>query len=133
MNTPHTLFRHFTLTLVGTVLVSGAALAGTFNANANAEAQARFREDMAFCNSGQSSQPLNVCRTEARNALAEAKRGTLTDAPDQHASNAVQRCSVFQGNDRSACEARVFSPSRVDGSVEGGGLVRESIVIVPGK
>ena len=121
----------FALTLMGTVLMTGAALAGPA---ADADAQARFRQDMAVCNSGQSNQPVNVCRTEARNALAEAKRGGLTGAaPDQYARNAVRRCVEFQGDERSACEARVFNPSRIDGSVSGGGLVRESVVTVPAK
>jgi hypothetical protein len=132
MNTTHTLYRHFALTLVGTFLLTGAALAGP--SSAQADAQARYRQDMAVCESGQSNQPLNVCRTEARNALAEAKRGGLTDAAsDEYARNAVRRCAEFQGDDRTACEARVFNPSRVDGSVRGGGLLRESVVIVPGK
>ena len=132
MNTIYTPCRHLALTLVSTMLITGAALAGP--SNSPADAQARYQQDMAVCESGQSNQALNVCRTEARNALAEAKRGGLTDAaPDQYARNAVRRCAEFQGDDRAACEARVFNPSRVDGSVGGGGLVRESIVIVPTK
>ena len=132
MNTLRTTPRQFALTLLGSVLIANAAFAGS--SNATADAQARYRQEMAVCNSGQSNQPLNICRTEARNALAEAKRGGLTDAAqDQYTRNAVNRCKEFQGDDRSACEARVLSPSRVDGSVGGGGLVRESIVIVPSK
>jgi hypothetical protein len=121
----------FIFTVLATLLMTGAALAGP---SADADAQARYRQDMAVCNSGQSNQPVNVCRTEARNALAEAKRGGLTGAAsDQYARNAARRCAEFQGDDRSACEARVFSPSRIDGSVSGGGLVRESVVTVPVK
>lgn len=132
MNTIHTPYRHFALTVVGTILWTGAALAGP--SSAPADAQARYQQDMAVCDSGRSNQPVNVCRTEARNALAEAKRGGLTDAAaDQYARNAVRRCAEFQGDDRAACEARVFNPSRVDGSVGGGGLVRESVVTVPVK
>lgn len=130
MNSFYTPCRHFSFVFAGTVLLSAAALAGP--TNTDAEAQARFRQDMAFCDSGRSSQALDVCRREARNALADAKRGRLTDtAPDQQTNNAVQRCTAFKGDDRSACEARVFNPSRVEGSVEGGGLLRESVVIVP--
>lgn len=132
MNTCNFPYRQFALTMVGTLLLTGAARAGP--SNAPEDAQVRYRQDMAVCDSGQSNQPLNVCRTEARNALADAKRGGLTDAAsDQYARNAVRRCAEFQGDDRAACEARVFNPSRVDGSVGGGGLLRESIVIVPVK
>ncbi len=110
---------------------AGTVYAGT--PQAQADAQARFRAEMAQCNSGQSSQPVNVCRTEARNALAESRRGGLTDASDQYTRNAVLRCAEFQGAERSACEDRVFSPSRVEGSVDGGGILRESVIVVPAK
>jgi hypothetical protein len=105
------------------------ALAGP--SPASAEAQARYREDMAVCASGQSNQPASVCRTEARNALAEAQRGGLIDVPSEYARNAVVRCAEFQGDDRSACEARVRNPTRLDGSVEGGGLLRETVTVTP--
>ena len=108
-----------------------AAQAGP--APTGADAQARFRAEMALCNSGQSSQPVSVCRAEARNALAESRRGGLSDAPDQYARNAVLRCAEFQGTERSACEARVFNPSRIEGSVEAGGVLRESVIVTPVK
>lgn len=132
MKSMHTPYRNFSFILASTMLMTGAALAES--SKPPADAQARYRQDMAVCESGQSNQDLKVCRIEARNAMAEAKRGGLTDAaPDQYARNAVRRCAEFQGDDRAACEARVFNPSRVDGSVGGGGLVRESIVTVPTK
>ena len=132
MNTIHTLDRYFALTVVGTLLLTGAALAGP--SHPPVDAQARYRQDIAVCDSGQSNQPQNVCRTEARNALAEAKRGGLTEATaDQYARNAVRRCVAFKDDDRTACEARVFNPSRVDGSVGAGGLLRESTIVVPAK
>jgi hypothetical protein len=130
MNTLQATSRHFVLTLLGSVLISGAALAGP--SDASADAQARYRQEMAVCESGQSNQALNVCRTEARNALAAAKRGGLTnESQDQYTRNALIRCKEFQGVDRNACEARILTPSNVVGSVGGGGLLRESIVTVP--
>lgn len=113
---------------VGTLIATGAALAGP--PSSAADAQARYRQEMAFCDSGKSSQPLNTCRTEARNAYAEARRGGLTDTPDQYTRNAVQRCTQFKGDERSACDARVLNPSRIEGSVEAGGILRESTVTV---
>ena len=107
----------------------GAAQAGT--SSAIAQAQARYRADMAFCSSGQSSQHINVCRMEARNAFAEAKRGGLNDAPGAYARNAIRRCEVFQGGERSDCETLVRNPTHVKGSVEGGGLLRESVTVTP--
>jgi hypothetical protein len=130
MHTTHYSFRQLTLTAAALVFATGTALAGT--PRSDADAQERYRQEMAVCNSGQSNQDTKTCRTEARNALAEAKRGGLTEAPpSQYSRNAAQRCTQFQGDDRTACEARVFNPSRVDGSVSGGGLVRESVIVVP--
>jgi hypothetical protein len=43
-----------------------------------------------------------------------------------YAQNAVQRCAVFKTpEDRRACAERVRQPSAVDGSVSGGGELRE--------
>ncbi|MEO7107639.1 MAG: hypothetical protein ABIZ09_14785 [Rhodoferax sp.] len=132
MNTLRATTRHFTLTLLGSVLICTGAMAGP--SSASPDAQARYRHDMAVCESGQSNQALNVCRTEARNALAAAKRGGLIDeSQNQYTRNALNRCTAFQGDDRAACEARILNPSRVEGSVGGGGLLRESVQIVPGK
>lgn len=119
------------LTVLFVLLTSGAVQAAP--ASVQAEAQARFRQEMAFCDSGQSSQHITICRTEARNALAEARRGGLTNGAAEFSRNAVRRCAEFQGNERAACEARVFGPARIEGSVEGGGVLRESVMVMPAK
>ena len=117
-------------------LTLAAALAGASSATAagaSAEAQARFRSDMAVCNSGQSNQDRTTCRTEARNALAEARRGGLTDAPGQYEKNSTQRCSALTGDERSDCETRIRGQGSASGSVAGGGILRETVTVVPGK
>lgn len=129
MTTSHFAIHRCALIFVGTLITAGASQAGP--SNSADDAQARYRQEMAFCNSGQSIQSLDTCRTEARNAYAEARRGGLTDAPDQYTRNAVQRCAEFKGDERSACDARVLNPSRIEGSVEAGGILRESTVTVP--
>ena len=123
--------RRLPLTVAALVFATGAALAGT--ARDTSEAQSRYRQDMADCASGITGQPINTCRTEARNALAEAKRGGLQDAPSQYTRNALRRCTEFQGDELRSCEARVLGPSRVQGSVEGGGVLREGVILVPVK
>lgn len=132
MHTTPKILRHLTVQAAVLLFASTAALAAG-PSRGIADAQERYRQEMAVCNSGQSHQDVRICRTEARNAFAEAKRGGLSDAPNQYSRNAVLRCAEFQGVDRTACEARVFNPSRVDGSVTGGGLVRESVIVVPAK
>ncbi len=125
------LIRSFALATAATLLWSTTALAA--NAGSLAEAQARYRQDMAVCNSGKSNQPLATCRLEARHALADARRGGLNDAPDQYQQNALRRCDALKGDDRTACEARMRGEGSVEGSVEGGGILRESVTVVPGK
>lgn len=125
-----TLFRNVTLTVAGTLLCATTAL--TANGGALAEVQARYRQDIAVCDSGRSTQGTATCRREARSALSEARRGLLpVSAPDQYQQNARQRCAVHQGEDRTACEVAMAGGARVDGSVSGGGILRETVTSVP--
>lgn len=101
-------------------------------ASPSSEAQLRYRQDMAQCNSGNSSQAPETCRREARNAREEARKGALSVPGADLQGNAMQRCMVHQGVDRSACEARMRGEGSVEGSVGGGGVLREKTVVVPG-
>ena len=121
--------RHLVVTAAATLLGAAAALAAT--ADTPNDAQARYRHDMAVCNSGRSNQDLATCRLEAKNALAAAKRGGLKDAPDQYQQNALQRCDAHQGDDRIACQARILGEGDVKSDVEAGGVLRKSIMITP--
>jgi hypothetical protein len=96
-----------------------------------AQAQAQYRQDMAVCNSGRSHQPAATCRLEARNAMTEARRGALVNAPETYTQNARQRCLALEGVDRSACESRMRGEGRIDGSVNAGGILRESTTVIP--
>lgn len=125
----NTSLRH--LTLVALTILAGASGALAAPANAATEAQARYREDMAVCNNGQSNQDRATCRREAGSALAEARRGALNGAPGQYQQNAMQRCSVHQGADRSDCEARMGAAGTTEGSVAAGGILRQGVTITP--
>lgn len=115
-----------------TVLVCSTGALAT-SPEASAEAQMRYRQEMAVCNSGQSNQDRRTCMTEAKNALAAARRGALSDAPNQYQLNAVQRCSVHKDDDRRACEARMMVPNGMAGSSADGGILRESVTVTPVK
>ena len=70
---------------------------------------------------------------EAAAAREEARRGRLGDgqSANQYERNAFARCQVFKTDvDRHACAERV-KQGAVSGSVEGGGILRESTVQVP--
>ena len=88
-------------------LGAAAALFACTTFAADPGAQARYRKDMAVCNSGQSNQEVGTCRIEAQRALAAARDGSLNDAPGQYQSNAVQRCGVLKGDGRIDCDSRM--------------------------
>lgn len=95
------------------------------------EAQVRYQNDMAICNSGQSNQSGATCRREAGAALGEAKRGRTDRGPAQYQMNALKRCAVHQGDDRVACEARIINEGDITSGVMAGGILRESITVTP--
>lgn len=69
-----------------------------------------------------------TCQKETAAAKNAARQGQLTPA---HAGAATQRCNVFKDDtDRQACVARVRDGA-VSGSVNGGGILRESTITMP--
>lgn len=129
------LFHHFSVStrLVGAALLAlGANQAFAAGASANDAAHARYRQEMALCNSGQSNQDVQTCRREAGAALQEARRGGLSGAGVGLQQNALQRCAAHEGIDRRACEARMRGEGTSSGSVDGGGILREIVIVVPG-
>ncbi len=89
-----------------------------------------YQSEVQSCLSGKTQQDRDTCLKEARNAHADKQRGVL-DTQGSLQANAMDRCSVFQsGEDKAACQARVMGMGSVDGSVAGGGLVREVETVV---
>ena len=121
-----------TLALGAALALLGATAAMARPAEpALAEAQARYQKEMASCSNGSSNQDKATCQREARNALAEFKRGQLDNGDARFRKNARQRCDALQGDDRAACLSRARGEGAVSGSVAGGGLLRESVTVVP--
>ncbi|GER13019.1 hypothetical protein [Variovorax boronicumulans] len=88
-----------------------------------------YQQEIAVC--GHNQQDRAACIREAGAARQAAARGGLTSAPDYRA-NAVARCGLQPPAERADCEARVLGSagnirSNVDGSVMGGGVIRESV------
>lgn len=99
---------------------------------AAAAAQAQYKSDLALCDSNRATESRTACRAEAARAYGEAKRGALTDAtPSQYAQNARLRCDALKGIERSSCLERMNGAGKVEGSVAGGGILRENTVTVP--
>jgi hypothetical protein len=83
------------------------------------------------CMTGRTQQDQATCLREARNAAADKKAGKLDTNGDLPA-NALDRCKVLTGTDRVACEARVLGYGGADGSVAGGGMIKEvEVITVP--
>ncbi len=122
---------HFRIssTVLCAALLAGQALA----APNHAAAQARYRQEMHVCDSGQSNQSPATCRLEARNALAEAVKGGLNNAAPPYPVNARQRCADLTGAERNDCEARMRGEGEVQGSVAEGGVLRTTVTTQPAK
>jgi len=129
-----------------TMLTIAAALAGAFASASVAfaadpvatdDAKARYLKERAACESGNTSQDKATCLKEAGAALGEKKKGKL-DNSGSPVVNATDRCNVLPAKDKADCLARIVGPlapnQRVttSGSVEGGGVIRETTTTTPG-
>jgi hypothetical protein len=86
-----------------------------------------YRSEVNACLSGQTQQDRDTCLKEARNAATEKNRGRL----ENYQEMALARCDAHApGEDRAACRARMMGRGEVDGSVAGGGLIREVETVV---
>ncbi len=95
--------------------------------SATQEAHRVFRDEMAFCASGQSVQERSVCEKEARAAHMQNLRGALADGrastgtSAQYGQNAEQRCLPLPPAERASCMVRVTGKAAPD-----------AVVVVPG-
>ncbi|MDQ0069879.1 hypothetical protein J2W34_001653 [Variovorax boronicumulans] len=117
--------------ILALLAVGGMATAGI--ASAQGSRGGTYQQELAVC--GHNQQDRAACIREAGAARQEAARGGLTGAPDYRA-NALARCGLQQSpGDRRDCEARVLggagnTSASVEGSVMGGGVIRESVTTV---
>ena len=95
------------------------------------DATGNTASEIAACNDGSSQQTRDTCLLEARNAAAAKRANQLNTNPGAVDANAAQRCDALQGDDKLACQARMTGAGTTQGSVSGGGVIRELEVIVP--
>ncbi len=100
---------------------------------ASVNAAARYRREMVACDKAPFAEDRAACRQDAKVGYAEALRGGLNDVPGQYRQNQLDRCNALSGSDRGDCAARMRGAGSVDGTVSGGGILRETITIVPAK
>lgn len=113
-------------TLWGSAIAVAAA--AVFSAGT---AGAATEGEQEFCASRATAEDRKTCLREAAAARAEARRGRLKQRDADYERNAMQRCDALPAADQEACRSRVRGEGHVSGSVEGGGLYRETREIIP--
>lgn len=103
---------------------SGQALAAPASGNA-------YQQERAACMDGSSQQDRTTCLREAGAARGEAKRGHLTDS-GSYEENATARCNALPPSDRQDCVKRIHGQGTTSGSVESGGIYRETTTTIVG-
>ena len=116
----------FALCALLAMSASAQIASGTTGIDATGNAQS----EMAACNNGTTQQSRETCITEVRNANAAKRAGKVDNAGGQFDANAVQRCDALTGEDKIACQARVAGYGNPQGSVAGGGVIREIETVV---
>ena len=114
-------------TIAIAVLVISLGIPAASLAAPPSDAQTRYPQERAACDSGRSYQDRATCLKEAGAAYEEAKRGRLADGSAQYQQNALARCNVVPSEERGACHARMQGQGTTSGSVEGGGIYRELV------
>ena len=107
-----------------------AALPGAFAAGPTGGNT--YQSERAMC--GHINQDKAACVREAGAAAQAARQGGLTSASDAtYRQNALARCQLQPPEERTACEQRITGAGQttIDGSVLGGGAIRETVTTVP--
>jgi hypothetical protein len=113
------------------LLAVGAATAQVaISGTTGIDATGSYQSEVNACMSGLTQQDRDTCLKEARNAQADKRRGVL-DTQGSLGANAMARCDAFtNGEDKAACQARTLGMGSADGSVAGGGLIKEVETVV---
>ena len=123
-----TVIRYFAQVLGGILLALLSVAA--YSAEDADNAAANYRNEIAACKNESPKNMRAACIEEAKKTLSDYRRG-----PESYQQklerNIVQRCNVFEGDNRRDCELRMRSEGLVDGSVAEGGVLREAVRIVP--
>lgn len=117
------------LALLGAIAATPAMAAGTAKKPASSSIEQTFRAERDKCLSGRSHQDRATCLREAHAAYAEARAGKLSNPVDEAMlrRNATARCERQPASERAACERLALGEGTQDGSVEGGGVIKELV------
>ncbi|MCD0505688.1 hypothetical protein, partial [Bordetella petrii] len=94
--------------------------------------QSQYQHDVQRCNSGQTNQDRATCLQEAGAAREEAARNRLDNNQSaNYDTNATARCGKLPAAQQQDCLRQMAAPTSVKGSVESGGVLRETVIPVP--
>jgi len=127
---------HTTLSrLMLAVFAAGACMAASTAAAQAISPEAQYKTDVARCQSGDTNQDKATCMREAGAALEEAKRNRLMHDNANYDQNQVRRCQALPADQREDCMLQMSpgSNTQVQGSVAGGGVLRETTITIPGQ
>ncbi|MBC7435152.1 MAG: hypothetical protein H7332_03685 [Bdellovibrionales bacterium] len=135
--------RHFTQRSILALLLSTAAVlaaplaqattSGKTSKASTSAIEQSYQREVATCKSGKSQQDRATCMREAGAARAEARKGNLTNpGSNDLARNATARCNAQPAADRDDCMKRITGAgdTQTQGSVMGGGVIRETVTPV---
>lgn len=112
--------------------LAGVSAARAADASTATSIQSQYEYDVQRCNSGQTNQSKAVCLQEAGAAREEAERKRLDNGQSaNYRNNAVDRCTKLPQPQREDCLLQMRSPTKVEGSIESGGVLRETVIQVP--
>ncbi|MGA2551674.1 MAG: hypothetical protein ABSF50_16115 [Burkholderiaceae bacterium] len=96
-------------------------------------ARAQYEKERARCNTELSGPERDTCLQSAGAAYDEAKAGKLDTAPHPFVENRIDRCTPLPPAERDDCIRRMQGAGVTSGSVQGGGIYRETdtMVITP--
>jgi hypothetical protein len=93
-------------------------------------ADAQYTTDVANCKSGKTYEDQATCMKEAGASQVERRRSGLSEPSS---SNPTARCDALPAAQRNDCMAQMTGQgtTSVQGSVGGGGVLRETVIPVP--
>lgn len=117
--------------VIAAAALIGGAIAVPATAAGDASPSSTYRQERARCLSGQSGQELTTCLKEAGAARDAVGHDRLARPDADYKRNAASRCAALSGGDKQDCLERAKGGGTVSGSVKGGGMVRESVTVMP--
>ena len=111
--------------LIGALLLASPVMSANLNLSTE---QARYKAERKACIDGSSNQDRATCLREAAAAFQAARAGEFkSEAEPVYSHNRLLRCDPLPKQDKEDCVRRMQGEGTQNGSVEGGGILRELV------